>query len=223
MEHPAEQPMRVELTPELLDYVLANSIRPSPAQTRLIDRTRKEFNDKAGMQIAAEQGALITLLCRLVGARRAVEVGTFTGYSSLAILAGLGPQGRLLCCDVSETWTAMARDAWREAGLQEQVELRIAPALETLRGLPREEYLDLCFVDADKTGYRDYYEELLPRTRPGGLLLFDNVLYGGHVLDPDSQGNAAAIREFNPALAADDRVDVVLLPIADGLTIARKR
>ncbi|WP_258044705.1 O-methyltransferase [Streptomyces sp. SM11] len=223
VEMSADQPMRVAATQEVVDYVVAAGIAPLPAQNDLVERTEKETGDRAGMRIAPEQGALITLLAKMASARRAIEVGTFTGYSSLSIARALPADGHLLCCDISEEWTRIARDAWDSAALSDRIELRIAPALETLRALPREETVDFSFVDADKTGYAAYYEELIVRTRPGGLIVFDNVLYGGRVLGDDAKtGNAAALREFNPALAADPRVDVVMLPIADGLTVARK-
>lgn len=224
MEHPNDQPMRLAPTPPLIDYVLANSLPPDDVQQRLVQRTKAELGDRAGMQIAPEQGAMITLLTRMVGARSAVEVGTFTGYSSLSILRGMTADGQLLCCDTSEEWTRLALDAWRQAGVEDRVELRIGPALDTLRSLPKREIFDFAFVDADKTGYQDYFEELIDRIRPGGLLLFDNVLYGGHVLDTGATTpNAEAIKEFNPRLAADERVEVAMLPIADGLSIARKK
>src|SRR5262249_27755264 len=139
------------------------------------------------MQIAREQGVFLTLLARILGARRAVEIGTFTGYSAISIARGLVPGGRLLCCDVSEEWTAIARRYWARAGVADRIELQLAPALETLRTLPLTPEIDLVFIDADKTNYRRYYEELLPRLRPGGLIVFDNVLWGGQVADPSNQ------------------------------------
>ena len=161
---------------------------------------------------------------RIIGANRAVEVGTFTGYSSLCIARGLAEGGSLLCCDVDEEWTALARRAWARAGLEDRIELRLAPAIETLRSLPATEHVDLAFVDADKTGYVDYWRELMPRLRPGGLLLADNVLWGGAIVDEhDDSANAVALRAFNDLVVADDRVECVVLPAFDGLTIARKR
>ena len=156
------------------------------------------------MQIGADQGQLLTLLTRLAGARRAVEVGTFTGYSSLCIARGLADDGRLLCCDVSEEWTALARRAWDRAGLADRIELRLAPALETLQALPTDVPIDLVFIDADKPGYVAYWDELVPRVRPGGLLLADNVLWSGRVTDePGDDANLAALRAFNDHVAAD--------------------
>jgi caffeoyl-CoA O-methyltransferase len=182
------------------------------------------LGDAAGMQIGEDQGQLLTMLTRLVGARRAIEVGTFTGYSSLCIARGLADGGSLLCCDISEEWTAIARRAWAAAGLADRIELRIAPALDTVRSLPEKAEIDLVFIDADKPGYVDYWAELVPRIRPGGLLLADNVLWSGRISDPeDDDRNAAALRAFNDVVAADDRVEVVVLTAFDGLTIARRR
>ena len=175
------------------------------------------------MQIGDDQGQLLTLLTRLVGARRAVEVGTFTGYSSLCIARGLAEGGTLTCCDISEEWTAIGQDAWRAAGVADRIDLRIAPALDTLRSLSTEPVLDLVFIDADKGGYADYWSELVPRVRPGGLLLADNVLWSGEIADDEKSGdNLEALRAFNDLVAADERVEVVVLTAFDGLTIARK-
>jgi caffeoyl-CoA O-methyltransferase len=163
------------------------------------------------------------MLVRAMGARRAVEVGTFTGYSALAVARGLGPEGRLLCCDVSEEWTAMARVAWEEAGVADRIDLQIGPGIDTLRALPPGEQFDFAFIDADKTGYPDYYDEILPRMRAGGLLLLDNMLQGGRVLDASlDDDNVRAIRDLNDRIAADERVKVVLLPIGDGVSVVQK-
>jgi caffeoyl-CoA O-methyltransferase len=176
------------------------------------------------MQIAPEQGAFMTLLVELVDARFAVEVGTFTGYSSICIARGLSQGGRLLCCDVSEEWTAVARAHWEQAGVADRIELVIGPAADTLQALPADPPIDFAFIDADKTGYRTYYDEIVARLRPGGLVLVDNVLWSGKVVDDaDQSADTVAIRAVNDHIAADDRVQVVMLPIADGLTIARKR
>jgi caffeoyl-CoA O-methyltransferase len=176
------------------------------------------------MQIAVEQGAFLTLLARILGARRAVEVGTFTGYSAISIARGLAPDGQLLCCDVSEEWTAIARRYFARAGLAERITLRIAPALETLRALPRTPEIDFAFIDADKPSYRVYYEELLPRLRPNGVIGFDNVLWMGHVIDSsDTSESTRAIRELNDFLVRDERVETAMLPVSDGLTLVRKR
>jgi caffeoyl-CoA O-methyltransferase len=212
------------LSPALHGYVVAHGTPPDAVQQSLIDETARL--PMARMQISPEQGAFMTLLVRAVGARRAVEVGTFTGYSALAIARGLPDDGHLLCCDVSEEWTAIARRAWDAAGVTHQIELRLAPAIETLQQLPFEEHLDLAFLDADKTSYAAYYEELLPRLRPNGLLLVDNTLWSGRVLDAPADGDdddTVALRAFNELLASDDRIETALLTIGDGLTLARKK
>jgi|SRR5688572_22195159 len=211
------------LTPILYDYLVRHAPDVDPVLRELREETAA-LGPIAQMQIAVEQGAFLTLLARAIGARRAVEVGTFTGYSAIAIARGLPPDGRLLCCDVSDEWTGIARRYFARAGLAERIDLRIAPALDTLRALPASPALDLAFIDADKTSYRAYYEELLPRLRPNGLVLFDNVLWSGAVADPaDRSDNTEAIRALNDFVARDERVESVMLPIADGLTIARKR
>jgi len=176
------------------------------------------------MQIGDDQGQLLTMLARLIGARRAVEVGTFTGYSSICIARGLAEGGSLLCCDISAEWTEIGRRAWDAAGLADRIELRIAPALDTLQALPRTADIDLVFIDADKPGYAAYWAELVPRVRPGGLLLADNVLWSGRIADPEAaDANTTALRAFNDMVAADDRVETVVLTAFDGLTIARRR
>ena len=178
----------------------------------------------AMMQVAPEQGAFLELLVAATGASQVVEVGTFTGYSALCMARALPPGGRLLCCDVSEEWTAIARRYWQKAGVADRVELRLGPAAETLRGLPEGEWVDLAFIDADKPNYLAYYEELLARLRPGGLILLDNVLWFGAVLNPDDTSeNTVAIRAVNDFVAGDERVEAVMLAVADGLTLARKR
>ncbi len=182
------------------------------------------LGDPSSMQIGEDQGQLLTMLARLVGARRAVEVGTFTGYSSLCIARGLVDGGSLLCCDVSKEWTAIGERAWAAAGLDQRIVLRIGPALDTLRSLPEDDLFDLAFIYADKPSYVAYWNELVPRVRPGGLLLAYNVLWSGQVTDPDDQGgNTEALRAFNDVVAADDRVEAVVLTAFDGLTIARRR
>jgi caffeoyl-CoA O-methyltransferase len=212
------------VTAELIEYAVAHGSWPVDDVLADLREETRALGGAAGMQIGADQGQLLTFLTRVVGARRAVEVGTFTGYSSLCIARGLADDGTLLCCDVSEEWTAVGREAWARAGLADRIDLRIAPAIETLRALPAGEHLDLAFIDADKGGYLDYWHELVPRTRPGGLLLADNVLWSGTIVDPAETGpDTLALRAFNDAVAADDRVDVVILPAFDGLTLARKR
>jgi caffeoyl-CoA O-methyltransferase len=211
------------VTDAVRDYAVSHgSWQPTDVLRRLRSET-EALGDAASMQIGDDQGQLLTMLARLLGARRAVEVGTFTGYSSLCIARGLVDGGQLVCCDVSEEWTSIARRAWERAGLADRIELRLAPALQTLRALPADAALDLVFLDADKPGYVSYWEELVPRVRPGGLLLADNVLWSGEVVDQSaSDENTAALREFNDLVAADRRVEVVVLTAFDGLTLARK-
>jgi caffeoyl-CoA O-methyltransferase len=211
------------LTAELHDYLVAHGTPVDDVQRDLVAETAA-LGRVAGMQISPEQGAFLTMLTRLVGARRAVEIGTFTGYSALCIARGLADGGRLTCCDVSEEWTAIGRRAWERAGVADRIELVLGPAVDTLRAMPREEVFDLAFVDADKGNYPVYYEEVLARLRPNGVILVDNVLWGGSVLgDEPAEGDTAAIRAFNDAVAADERVDTVMLPLGDGLTLLRKR
>jgi caffeoyl-CoA O-methyltransferase len=211
------------ITDEARDYAVGHgSWQPDDVVRQLVSETRA-LGDLAGMQIGHDQGQLLTMLTRLVGARRAVEVGTFTGYSALCIARGLETGGSLLCCDISEEWTAIGARAWERAGLRDRIELRIAPALQTLAALPNEADIDLVFIDADKPGYLAYWEELVPRVRPGGLLLADNVLWSGEIVDESVIGaNIGALRAFNDRVAADERVEVVVLTAFDGLTIARK-
>jgi caffeoyl-CoA O-methyltransferase len=217
----SDRPKSFHLSPEVHAYLVEHGTPPDEIGRGLIEATR-ELGPVAGMQIAPEQGALLTLLCRLMGVQRAVEVGTFTGYSALCIARGLPEDGRLLCCDVSEEWTSVGRPFWKRAGVADRIELVLAPAIETLRALPEEREIDLAFVDADKEGYAGYYAELVRRVRPGGAILVDNVLWGGSVIDPARDDpSTCAIRAFNDAVAADPRVDTVMLPIADGLTLLR--
>ena len=211
------------LTPELYDYLVAHNPAPDPVLRDLAAETAA-LGPISLMQVSIEQGAFLTFLARVLGARRAVEVGTFTGYSAIAIARGLTPEGHLLCCDVSEEWTGIARRYFARARLEDRITLRIAPALETLRTLPRTPEIDLAFVDADKTGYRAYLEELLPRLSPNGVLVFDNVLWMGAVVDPgDHSESTVAIRALNDTLAADPRVEAVMLPVSDGITLVRRR
>jgi caffeoyl-CoA O-methyltransferase len=208
--------------PAINDYLLAHTEPADEVLRDLAEETRRELGGRSGMQVSHDEGELLTMLVRLTGARLAVEVGTFTGYSSICIARGLPADGHLLCCDVSEEYTSIARRCWDRAGVADRIDLRIAPAVETLRSLPAEPSLDFAFIDADKTGYAAYVAEILPRLRPGGLMVLDNMLWGGDVLDPqDDDGRAVA--DLNDALLADDRLDVVLLPVRDGVSLARKR
>ncbi len=219
-----DQPKSFFLTPELHSYLIAHSTPTDEIADWLVSETATQAADFIGMQISPEQGSFMTLITAALGVKNAVEVGTFTGYSSLCIARGLAPGGRLLCCDVSEEWTTIARQAWSRAGVDDRIDLVIAPARETLRALPRDETVDLAFIDADKGSYSEYYEEILLRMRPNAVLFVDNTLWSGAVLDPaDSGADTLAIKLFNEKLATDDRVDVVLLTIGDGLTMVRKR
>jgi caffeoyl-CoA O-methyltransferase len=204
-------------------YAAAHSTGPDAVQRELQEITAERTGPAARMQIGDDQAVLMEMIVRAMGARRAVEIGTFTGYSALAVARGMGPDGRLLCCDVSEEWTAIARDAWERAGVADRIELRIGPGIETLRGLPKEEQFDFAFIDADKPGYPGYYEEILPRLRTGGLVLIDNVLQNGRVIDESATDeNVEAIRGLNDAIVSDPRVCVVLLPIGDGVSVVQK-
>jgi caffeoyl-CoA O-methyltransferase len=214
----------VTLDQRLYDYVVAHGNNRDPVLKELAAETATKLGRISGMQIAPEQGTFMGILAGAIGARFAVEVETFTGYSALCVARALPSDGRLLCCDVSEEWTAIARRYWAKAGVAEKITLKIAPAIETLRALPENNPIDFAFIDADKTNYRIYYEEVLKRMRPNGLILIDNVLWNGAVIDLKIQtDDTKAIRELNDFLATDDRIDIVMLPISDGLTICRKR
>ena len=219
----ADRPKSFNLSPEIHQYLVAHGTPPDDVQQALIDRT-SELGGISMMQIAPEQGAFMTILTRLLGAGNAVEIGTITGYSSLCIARGLADGGRLVCCDVSDEWTAIAREYWDRAGVADRIDLRIAPALETIAMLPEGEHVDLVFIDADKENYANYYEALLPRLRQNGVILVDNTLWSGAVIDESrDDSSTVAIRAFNDMVAADDRVDTVQLAISDGLTLLRKR
>jgi caffeoyl-CoA O-methyltransferase len=211
------------LTEELHRYLLGHCESTDEVQQSLIAATA-DLGGIARMQVSPEQGALLTLLARLAGTTRAVEVGTFTGYSALCIARGLSAGGSLLCCDVSEEWTAIAREHWERAGVRDRIELRIAPALDTLRALPNDPVIDLAFIDADKPNYVAYVDQLVPRLRSNGVLLIDNVLWSGTVVDQSSDDeNVRAIRRCNDHVASHPDLESVILPVADGLTLARKR
>ncbi|MFJ6717506.1 O-methyltransferase [Streptomyces sp. NPDC091259] len=212
-----------KITDELYQYVLDHNPPLDPIQRGLVTTTYEKFPESAGMQSAQEQGPLLAFLVRLTGARRIVEIGTFTGFSALSMAQALPADGVLIACDISEEWTAYGVRAWEAAGVADRIDLRLAPALETLRAMPGEPHIDMAYVDADKENQIAYWEELVPRMRPGGLIVSDNTLFHGRVLDEAATGAAAAIRAFNDHVSADDRMESVLLAISDGLTLSRKR
>lgn len=219
----SDMPKAFHLTPQIQSYVVDHSTPIDDVQRALIAET-EALGFVSIMQISPEQGVFLEQLARALGARRILEVGTFTGYSALCFARALPADGRLLCCDVSEEWTSIGRRHWEKAGLADRIELRLAPAAETLAALPADPVWDLAFIDADKGGYRTYYEEILKRLRPNGVILVDNVLWMGTVADPSMDGDdVAAIREFNDFVASDPRVEVAMLTIGDGLSMIRKK
>lgn len=213
------------LTPRLYDYLLNHSLREPPVLQKLRQETAQ--HPLAAMQIAPEQGQFMALLVRLIGARKTLEVGVFTGYSTLVTALALPPEGCVVACDVSEEYTAIARRYWQQAGVTDKIDLRLAPAAETLAQLlqaGQANSFDFAFIDADKSGYDTYYEQCLQLVRPGGLIAIDNVLWSGHVADPESRDSRTLkIHALNEKLHADERIDLSLVPIADGLTLAYKR
>ena len=213
----------IGLSEELHAYLMRVGVREPPVLAEL--RADTADHPQAQMQIAPEEGALLAMLVRLVGAERILEIGTFTGYSSTAMALALPPGGRITCCDISAEFTARARQAWADAAVEDRVELRIGPAVETLAALEAEgASFDMAFIDADKPGYPAYYEACLRLVRPGGLICIDNVLWSGRVADvTDTDASTETIRAVNAAIADDPRVDVVMLPVADGVTLARVR
>lgn len=215
----------ISLSEELYRYLLEVSLREPPVLKRLREETAR--HPQARMQISPEQGQFMQWLVRLAGARQCLELGVFTGYSSLAVALALPDEGHIIACDVSAEYTAVARRYWAEAGVAQKIELRLAPALETLDQLldrGGQGRYDFAFIDADKTNYLNYYERVLKLLRPGGFLAVDNVLWSGAVIDAkDTSADTLAIRQFNEALHADRRIDLSLVPIGDGLTLARKR
>ena len=216
-------PKMTPLSDALQTYMLDHRSPDDALLDELRNETRERVGLRAGMQIAADEGTLLGLLVASLGARRVVEVGTFTGYSALCMARALPTGGRLLCCDVSEEWTSIGRRYWEKAGVADRIDLVIAPGLETLRGLPDEAGFDFAFIDADKSSYRLYYEEILARMPAGGVIAVDNVLWGGRTIDPDdTSDDTVAIREFNDFVVGDGRVQAVMLHVSDGLTLARK-
>lgn len=209
------------LTDSVASYLDAHNPPLDDVARSLIEKTQA-LGDVARMQIAPEQGAFITFLVRLLKPQFAVEVGTFTGFSSLCIARGLPPGGHLLCCDVSDEWTSIARQHWQQAGVADRIELKLGPASATLRALTSEVSVDFAFIDADKTSYRDYYEQLITRLAPRGVILVDNVLWSGRVVTDDNEPDTVAMRTFNDYVTSDPRCHAVMIPVADGLTLIQR-
>jgi caffeoyl-CoA O-methyltransferase len=213
-----------QISPHLNAYLTAHSSPPDAVLRELATETAELFPNEVSLQIPPEQGTFMTLITQLTGARSAIEIGTFTGYSSICITRGLAPGGTLLCCDISEEWTSVARKYWEKAGLADRIELRLAPAMQTLLSLPDEELFDLAFIDADKEGYLGYWRQVVPRVRSGGLIMVDNTFSHGRVIDAGNDSPLViAVRDLNDHAAADERVNLVMLPLGDGLTLARKK
>jgi caffeoyl-CoA O-methyltransferase len=212
----------ISITPELHRYSVEHSSFRDGAVPE-VEQAGEDMGDLASMQIAGDQAAFMTILVAAIGARQALEVGTFLGYGAIAIARGLPADGRLVCCELDEGYASRAREHLSKAGLEGRVEFRIGPALESLRAMERTEQFDFAFIDADKTEYIDYFEETLPRMRPNALIMLDNTLRDGTVLDPGDSGAAKVTAELNDRLAEDGRVDVALLGVADGITMVRKR
>ncbi len=217
----------IQVTDTLYDYLLSVSSREPEILARLRQETAERTGDRRGMQIAPDQGQFMALLVRLMRARKTLEIGVFTGYSSLVVALALPEDGRIVACDVSEEWTSIARRYWEEAGVASKIDLRLAPALESLDalvGAGEAGTFDFAFIDADKGNYAAYYERSLALLRPGGLVAVDNTLWSGKVADPSvDDPDTVSMRAFNEKLHGDDRVDLGLLSIGDGLTLARKR
>ena len=215
----------VTMNEQLYRYIIDHSLRDHPVLRELREETARL--PKAVMQIGADQGQFMALLAKLTGAKRCIEVGVFTGYSSLAVALALPDDGRIVACDISETWTDIARRHWEKAGVEKKIDLRLGPALDTLDtllSLRQEGRYDMAFIDADKGNYLGYYERCLALLRPGGLILIDNTLWSGDVADPSkTEPDTVALRAVNDALHHDERIDLALLPVGDGLTLARKR
>ena len=212
------------VTDDVYRYLLEHSMPADEVVTALVDETREALPDRAGMQVGGEQGRLLHLLVKLTGARDVLEIGTFTGMSALWMARALPEDGRLVCLDISEEWTAIARKYWKRAGVDHLIELDIAPALDTLRAMPVEPAFDMAFIDADKGNYPTYLDEVVPRLRPGGLLVADNVLWSGRVVERgDETDDTEAIRRFNRVVVDHPELEAVVLPISDGMTLARRR
>ncbi len=217
----------VERSDRVYDYLVQVGTREHAVLQRLREATTREAGDDAAMQISPDQGAFMAMLVRIAGAHRCIEVGTFTGYSALAVALALPDGGQVVACDISEKWTAIARRYWAEAGVAHKIDLRLAPALPTLDGLLAQGdagSFDFALLDAEKTEYDAYYERALKLLRPGGLVAIDNVLWSGRVADPTvTDADTRALRTLNDKVQRDERVDICMVPVADGLTLARKR
>lgn len=212
----------ISITPELHRYSVDHSSFRDGVVAQ-VEQAGEDMGDLAAMQIAGDQAAFMSVLVAAIGARRALEVGTFLGYGAIAIARGLPDDGQLVCCELDEEYAGRARAHLAQAGLEGKVELRIGPAVESLRSMNRSEQFDFAFIDADKTEYIDYFEETMPRLRPNGLIMLDNTLRGGTVLEPGDSDAARVTAELNDRLAKDERVDVALLGVADGITLVRKK
>lgn len=214
----------INLTEEVYDYLIGVSLREHPVLAALRDATRG--HPRAGMQISPEQGQFMAMLVKLIGAKKTLEIGVFTGYSSLATALALPGDGRIVACDINAEFTAMGREHWARAGVAHKIDLRLAPATETLDALlaaGEAGNFDFAFIDADKTSYDGYYERCLKLLRPGGLVAIDNVLWDGDVARPSSDADTVALQNLNKKLHGDERIDLSMLPLGDGLTLARKR
>ena len=216
--------LNTQVTPEMGDYIRDITLRELPILARLREETAA--NPQSGMQVSPEQGQYLALMARLIGARRSLEVGTFTGYSALVVAMALPEDGQIIACDINKEWTDIARRYWDEAGVAHKINLRLGPAVETLQALLAgggKGTFDFAFIDADKSNYQSYFDSAVELIRPGGLIAVDNVLWHGRVIDPAEQDrDTLAVREFNRKLHTDARVEISLVPMGDGLTLARK-
>ena len=212
------------VTDDVYSYLLEHSMPADEIVTDLIEETQDALPDRAGMQVGGEQGRLLHLLVKLTGAKNVLEIGTFTGMSALWMARALPEDGRLLCLDVSQEWTDIARRYWERAGVDHLIELELGPALDTLRSMPAEPAFDMAFIDADKGNYPAYLDEVVPRLHPGGLLVADNVLWSGRVVESaDESEDTEAIRRFNRIVVDHPELEAVVLPVSDGMTLARRR
>ena len=219
----AEPSKFIALTPKLYEYLVAHGHNGDPIRAELAAETAK-LGQISSMQIAPEQGTFMAILASAIGARSAVEVGTFTGYSALCVARALPADGRLLCCDMNEQWTSIGRRYWERAGVANKITLKLGPAADTLNAIPASHTFDFAFIDADKSSYSIYYDEILKRLRPGGFILIDNVLWSGAVVhEAIKDADTLALRALNDFIAKDTRVEAVMLAVADGLTIVRKK